>query len=95
MLKHVVLFKFKPETTEAQREELRAALEGLGRTIPEVKTIKTYLKAPGAAERVYHLGLFSEFADLEALDRYIVHPEHRKVVKLVEACCDDRSVFDY
>ena len=95
MLKHVVLFKFKPESTEAQRQELVAALNGLARTIPEVKTLKTFLKAPGAAERCYHLGLFSEFADLEALDRYIVHPEHRKVVKLVEACCDDRSVFDY
>ena len=95
MLKHVVFFKFKPEATEAQRQEMRAALDALARTVPEVKALKTFLKAPGAAERVYHLGLFSEFADLAALDRYIVHPDHQKVVKLIDACCETRASFDY
>jgi quinol monooxygenase YgiN len=95
MLKHVVLFKFKPEATEAQRQEMIAALNGLARTVPEVKKLKTVLKAKGAGERVYHLALFSEFADLAALDRYIVHPDHQKVVKLVDACCEARASFDY
>jgi quinol monooxygenase YgiN len=95
MLKHIVLFKFTAEATPEQRKQLVDALNALPRLIPEVKAWKIEHTVPGRTGRAMHFALFSEFADAAALDRYIVHPEHRKVVTLIEACCESRASFDY
>ena len=95
MLKHVVLFKFKPTTTAAQRREFVAALNALPKTIAEIKGWKVVSTVPGRPERFSHVGLFSEFNDVAALDRYIAHPDHKAFVPLVDAYCESRANFDY
>lgn len=95
MIKHIVFFKFKPEATPAQRQQMVDALNALPRLIPEIKGWKMETSVPGRPERFYHVGLFSEFKDVAALDRYIAHPEHQSVVKIIDACCQSRAGFDY
>ena len=95
MLKHIVLFKFKPTATPAQRQELAAALNALPAMIADIKGWQVVASVPGRPERYAHLALFSEFDDVAALDRYIVHPQHKKIVELVEAYCESRASFDY
>ena len=95
MVKHIVLFKFKPETTAVQRKELVDALNALPPLISEIKKWKVVHTLPGRPARFHHIALFSEFEDVAAVDRYIAHPDHQKVVPLVDKYCETRANFDY
>lgn len=94
MLTHVVLFKFKPETTGDQIQQLVEGLGGLPHQIEEIREFRF-----GAdvirSERSYDLGLVSSFDDREALQRYQVHPEHQKVVAIVKAITSSVVAVDF
>jgi quinol monooxygenase YgiN len=95
MLKHVVLFKFKPNITAAQRKEFVVALRALPKTITDIKGWQVVETIPNRPARFSHVALFSEFDDVAGLDRYIAHPDHRTFVTMVEAFCESRANFDY
>ncbi len=78
MLTHIVCWKYKPETTGAERAQHIAALKRLPDLIPEVLTFSV-----GAdvlrLERSFDTGLAATYANRAALDVYDAHPEHKKV----------------
>jgi Stress responsive A/B Barrel Domain len=81
MLTHIVCWKYKPEVTEAQREDHRAKLRALVGVIPEIISFECgadTLHLP----RSYDTGLTSTFADHAALDTYSNHPDHQAVAAL-------------
>jgi len=41
------------------------------------------------------VALVSEFADVEALERYQVHPAHQEVAAFVRSVVAERSAVDY
>jgi hypothetical protein len=94
MITHLVLFKFKPETTEAEIQHLVEGLGGLPQLIEEIREFRF-----GAdvirSERSYDLGLVSSFDDLDALQRYQVHPEHQKVVEHVKSIASGVVAVDF
>jgi hypothetical protein len=94
MLKHVVLFKFKPETTEAQIDQLADGFSGLPDAIAEIREF-VFGRDVVRSERSYDYGLVSLFDDRAALDRYSVHPEHQKVVAHVRAICSGSVAIDF
>ena len=79
MLIHVVCWKYRPDVDEAAKAEHRRRLKTLPDLVPGVERFDV-----GAdvlrLDRSYDTGLIAEFAALEALDAYNVHPEHQKVV---------------
>ena len=79
MLTHIVCWKYKRETGEAERREHRAQLVALAGIISDVISLNV-----GAdilrLERSFDTGLVATFADRDALDRYLDDPEHQKVV---------------
>ena len=79
MLKHVVFFKFRPETTEAQIQALEGGLGALPGTIPEILDFE-FGRDVIRSERSFDLALVSGFADREALQRYQEHPRHQEVL---------------
>ena len=94
MIKHIVVFKFKPGLTEAQRQSLVDGLNALPALISDIKSMKVVKSVPGRPAP-YSIALFSEFEDLAALDRYVAHPDHQKIVKLVNELSETRLGFDY
>jgi len=94
MLTHVVLFKFKPETTPEQAARLETGLKGLPALISDIREFRVGRDVVGS-ERSYDLGLVSAFADLGALQRYQVHPAHQEVVTLVKALCSGVVAVDF
>ena len=94
MITHVVLFKFKSETTAAEIQNLAEGLGGLPQLIDEIREFRF-----GAdviqSERSYDLGLVSSFEDLDALQRYQVHPEHQLVVAHVKAISSGVVAVDF
>ncbi|TLM61389.1 MAG: Dabb family protein [Deltaproteobacteria bacterium] len=94
MLTHVVLFKFKPETTAAQAVELETRLKGLPALIAEIREFRVGADVV-RSERSFDLALVSAFDDLAAMQRYQVHPAHQEVVALVKACCGGVVAVDF
>ena len=94
MLTHLVLFKFKPETTAEQASQLEAALKELPALISEIREFRVGRDVI-RSERSYDLGLVSAFDDLAAMQRYQVHPAHQAVVTLVKTLCAGVVAVDF
>ena len=81
MLIHIVCWKYKTETTDAERAEHIARLKKLPDLIPDVLSFEV-----GAdilhLERSFDTGLVATYADRAALDAYTIHPEHQSVANL-------------
>jgi hypothetical protein len=94
MLTHVVLFKFKPDTTAADADRLQAGLQALPAVIGEIREFRVGRDVI-RSERSYDLGLVSGFDDLAAMQRYQVHPAHQEVVALVKTLCASVVAVDF
>ena len=94
MITHVVLFKFKPEATESEIQQLVEGLGGLPQLIEDIREFR-FGTGVVRSERSYDLGLVSSFDDLDALQRYNVHPEHQKVVAQVKAIAAGVVAVDF
>ncbi len=80
MIQHVVLIRFKKDAPVRAQEDLVTALRELPPMIEEIREYRVGLDVvhgPNSAE----VGLVSSFDDLDALQRYRVHPAHQKVLK--------------
>ena len=94
MLKHVVLFKFKPEVKEADIVELEKRLAALPSAIREIQEY-VFGRDVIRSERSYDFALVSGFADLKAMERYQKHPDHLPVLDLVKRICGAVLAVDF
>lgn len=81
MLVHIVIWKYKPEISEEEREAHRAKLRNLKNVIEEIIDIKVGADMLHLA-RSYDTGLVATFKDEAALEAYTVHPDHQAVASL-------------
>ncbi len=94
MIRHLVFFKFKAETSQADRDALLAMLHTLPGKISEIKSFDAgydVVRSP----RSFDAALDSTFENLEALGIYAKHPEHVPVVKRGLEICDQIASVDY
>ncbi|MFZ7125907.1 MAG: Dabb family protein [Desulfobacterales bacterium] len=94
MLHHIVFFKFKPDTDENWIKALEGMLDNLPNVILEIQTFE-FGRDVVRSDRSYDFALVSGFANLDAMKRYQVHPEHQKVLALVRAICEDVKAVDF
>ncbi len=94
MIKHIVFFKFKVTTDEADMGELERKLSRLPDLIGEIREYQLGRDIVHS-DRSYDFALVSAFESLEALDRYKTHPEHVKVQKLIGEICDHTRSVDF
>lgn len=94
MLTHVVLFKFKAETSPEQVARLIDGLGGLPAQIAEIREFRVGRDVV-RSERSHDLGLVSSFDDLAAMQRYQIHPAHQQVVALVKELCSGVVAVDF
>lgn len=91
MLKHIVMWKFKPGTEGEQRQFLDG-LRGLYGVIPQIREQEIGVNAlPGNYDAV----LVSVFDSPEDLEAYKNDPRHRAVSALCKAIRTDRVAVDY
>jgi hypothetical protein len=94
MLNHIVMMKFKPETTEETIRDLEQALDQLPNKIHDIKMYefgRDILRSP----RSYDFALVGLFANPAALDRYQKHPEHLPVVEKIKSMCENIFTVDF
>lgn len=94
-VEHIVLFKPKPGTTAAQREALRDGLLGLRETVPGILAASCGFNFSDRAQG-YEIGFVVRFIDRAALETYLPHPEHRRVVETFwQPIAESVLVVDY
>jgi hypothetical protein len=96
VLRHVVMYKFKPELTAAQVQEVVDAFKGLPGKIPTIVEFEagTNVSEEGKSEGFTHLFVVT-FRDKAGLKVYLDHPAHADYVKVVKDRREKVIVFDY
>lgn len=95
-LRHVVLFKFKPEVTPAQLDEINRAFRELKHRIPTVRDFERGINnSPEGLSKGFTHGYLITFATEEDRAAYLPHPAHQEFVALLGGKLDEAFVFDY
>lgn len=91
MIKHIVMWKFKPGM-EAEQEKFLSGLRGLYGVIPQIKEQEVGINC-GAGN--YDAVLVSVFDSMEDLETYKKDPRHVAVSGICKAIRTDRTAVDY
>lgn len=97
MINHVVLFKLKDYSSEEKQSviaEMKSLLEGLNGKIDELKFIEVGVNYE-LESKSYDLALITHFNSIEGLDKYRIHPEHKKVIARFAEFNLDRAAVDF
>ncbi len=81
-------------TKRENMEYIKEKLLALTGVIPEIKSFEVGFDI-GKGDMAYDMALVCEFDDMDALERYKVHPEHVKVSNYVVKVRTHRAVVDY
>lgn len=101
MIRHLVLLRFRPEVTQAERAALMAALDALRGRLHGMLSFVTLFNVSEEDLVVHGFrdGFAIEFTDPAARDAYLADPEHRAIgARLVAACsggAEGLIVFDH
>ena len=98
MLKHIVMWKFKPEAEGADKAanlvRAKALLDACPGLTPGMRMLEVAIAQPGL-ECTYDLVLYAEFDDAAARDAYQNHPQHLAVKPFIGAVRLERQCMDY
>jgi hypothetical protein len=95
-VQHIVLFKFKPETTPEKVKEIVAAFEALPSKIKEIKGFKwgTNNSPENLNKGLTHAFILT-FDSEKDRDAYLPHPAHKAFGGIVGAWLADVTVVDF
>jgi hypothetical protein len=97
-VRHVVVFKYKPEATPAQIQQVTDAFRALASSVPGVTAFEDGVNnsPEGKNQGFTHVYLLT-FKDAAARDAYLPHPEHKKFGQVLRSSgiFVDAFVVDY
>jgi quinol monooxygenase YgiN len=100
MIRHIVALRFKPETTETEKQALFADLAALGRHIDGILDFKSFqnVSVETPLVRGFRDLFWFDFRDVSVRDAYLVDPEHQavgaRIVAALEGGADGVFVAD-
>jgi len=96
MIRHLVLFRFRPELPAAQVDEAVAAFRALQWAIDAVKAFEdgTNVSPEGLAHGYTHAFLLG-FDTAASRDAYLEHPAHKAFVAFIQPLLQEALVFDW
>jgi hypothetical protein len=96
LLRHVVLFSFKPSSNDEEIATIAAAFAALPGEIAEILDFEwgTDVSVEGKAQGYTHC-FFVTFRDETGRDLYLPHPAHRAFGQLLRPHLDQVLVLDY
>lgn len=97
MVKHIVLWNFKPELTEKERKAagltIRQKLEAVREQAEGVLSLEVVVNQMASSNM--DIGLISSFESVEALNAYQVHPAHVAAGEYIRSVTCNRVCLDY
>jgi Stress responsive A/B Barrel Domain len=94
MIKHVVMFKFKPEVTQDEREGVLDELRELTGKIDVIREFEVGQDVLGSP-RSWDAALIAAYDDLGALETYQRHDDHLQVALKLRSMCDAIASVDF
>ena len=96
VLRHIVMYQFKPDLKPAQLQEVIDAFAGLPKKIPTIIAFEhgTNVSQEGKSDGFTHVFVVT-FKNEKDRDDYIAHPAHADYVKVVQGRREKVVVFDY
>lgn len=98
MLKHIVMWKLKPEAegkTKAENAKwLKEHLEALVGIVPEIRSVQVGINVK-ESESAYDAVLISTFDDKESLEAYKVNPAHIAISNYCRKVRNSRVEVDF
>jgi hypothetical protein len=97
MLVHIVMIKISASSETEKKERislLKDSLDRLPSLIPEIKYYDVGVNT-STRSNAYDMAVVSEFENADDLSIYRDHPEHQKVVRLLDGIKEDVVVVDY
>ena len=91
MIRHIVMWRFRPGT-EAEQRRFLDGLRGLQGVVPQLLRSEV---AENVGQGDHDAVLVSEFQDLEALEAYKKDPRHQALSALCKSIREDRASVDY
>ena len=94
MLTHIVMWKYRADTSQATRDDHVTQLRSLSSVVPGIQSFAVgvdVLHSP----RSYDTGLVATFRDRSVLEAYSVHPDHVKVVEFSRGICETMAKVDF
>jgi hypothetical protein len=95
-VRHVVVFKYKPGTTEAQIRQVTDGFRALRDKIPGITAFEHGVNnSPENLNQGFTHVYMVTFANAAARDAYLPHPEHKAFVSLLGPVLEQAFVVDY
>jgi len=95
-VKHIALFKFKPEVTEDQIDDIFDQILNATEEIPGIEDYVSGVdSSPEGLTQGYTHGFIMTLTDAAARDAYLTHPEHEKIKVLLETNVESVLAFDF
>lgn len=94
MLTHIVMWKYRADTSQDTRDEHLERLRSLHAVVPGIESFSVgfdTLRSP----KSYDTGLLAVFRDRSVLDAYSIHPDHVKVVEFGHGICETMAKVDF
>lgn len=93
-VKHTVLFNFKEDAGEAQVQDALDTLNRLPKIISEIQEWEI-AEDQGRRKSSFRFALLATFADMDAMERYLIHPEHESAVAKAAPLLNQVAEHDY
>ena len=94
MIKHIIFFKFKPESDPSERKEALDDLRALPAKISVISKFEVGENILPQA-RAWDASLIAEYDDLASLDEYVKHEDHQAVAAKLGKICEKVASVDY
>jgi len=94
VIRHVLLFKYRAEVTEDERNHW---IDSMRRLADEIPVIRSLSIGPDVAhtQRSYDVALVVDFASLEDLHTYQRHPAHVAAAAVSRALAEHAASVDF
>jgi Stress responsive A/B Barrel Domain len=79
MIRHMVMFRWAPGTTEEQKQRVATELRRLPALLPVIRAYHIGADL-GLAEGNFEFGVAADFDDLEGFTTYRDNPEHSAII---------------
>ncbi|MCB1297460.1 MAG: Dabb family protein [Microthrixaceae bacterium] len=97
MIRHIVMWRMNAEDAPgraAQAQKVSETLRALKGVVPEIIDITVEPNVAYEGQN-WDVVLVADFADLDALARYIVHPSHEEAATFVRSVAAERAAVDF
>ncbi len=96
MIRHILLVKFKPEANPSKIENVRELFEAMPTKVEGVEAVEWGLNdSPEGLDQGFTHAVMMTFADEQARQNYLPHPEHEALKAVFVPLVGDIIVFDY